>query len=196
MDQLTSIETIATVIQLAVAPVFLLAGIAGLLNVLSIRLGRVVDRVRVVETRLFKETHDDHRALLQSETNSLWNRIRLVDWSIRTFVAGALIVCLVIVALFLSELSKFNLSAAIAFLFVCAMVLLIIGLLLFLFEVSVSTSSIREGIDSMIKEELGNAWLRPELFRFGASSLLGDIERQLEHHLTGGYSANHRHPIG
>ncbi|MDB9789847.1 DUF2721 domain-containing protein, partial [Gammaproteobacteria bacterium] len=84
----------------------------------------------------------------------LWNRIRLVDWSIRTFVAGALIVCLVIVALFLSELSKFNLSAAIAFLFVCAMVLVIIGLLLFLFEVSVSTSSIREGIDSMIKEEL------------------------------------------
>ena len=137
MDQLTSIETIATVIQLAVAPVFLLAGIAGLLNVLSIRLGRVVDRVRVVETRLFKETHDDHRALLQSETNSLWNRIRLVDWSIRTFVAGALIVCLVIVALFLSELSKFNLSAAIAFLFVCAMVLVIIGILLFLFEVSV-----------------------------------------------------------
>ena len=154
MDQLTSIETIATVIQLAVAPVFLLAGIAGLLNVLSIRLGRVVDRVRVVETRLFKETHDDLRALLQSETNSLWNRIRLVDWSIRTFVAGALIVCLVIVALFLSELSQFNLSAAIAFLFVCAMVLVIIGLLLFLFEVSVSTSSIREGIDSMIKEEL------------------------------------------
>ena len=36
----------------------------------------------------------------------------------------------------------------------------------------------------------------PDLFRFGASSLLGDIERQLEHHLTGGYSANHRHPIG
>ena len=153
MDQLTSIETIATVIQLAVAPVFLLAGIAGLLNVLSIRLGRVVDRVRVVETRLFKETHEDHRELLQSETNSLWNRIRLVDWSIRTFVAGALLVCLVIVALFLSELSYLNLSAAIVFLFVSAMLLVIVGLLLFLFEVSVSTNSIREGIDSMIKEE-------------------------------------------
>ncbi len=62
MEQLSSVETIATVIQLAVAPVFLLAGIAGLLNVLSIRLGRVVDRVRVVETRLFKETLDEHRA--------------------------------------------------------------------------------------------------------------------------------------
>jgi deoxyribose-phosphate aldolase len=49
---------------------------------------------------------------------------------------------------------------------------------------------------ALIKEELGDRWLRPDLFRFGASSLLGDIERQLEHHLTGGYSANHRHPIG
>lgn len=49
---------------------------------------------------------------------------------------------------------------------------------------------------SMIKEELGDRWLQPDLFRFGASSLLGDIERQLEHHLTGQYSAQYRHPIG
>lgn len=48
----------------------------------------------------------------------------------------------------------------------------------------------------LIKEELGDAWLRPELFRFGASSLLGDIERQLEHFITGHYSANYRHAIG
>jgi deoxyribose-phosphate aldolase len=47
----------------------------------------------------------------------------------------------------------------------------------------------------MIKDELGDDWLRPELFRFGASSLLGDIERQLEHHATGRYSAAHRHPM-
>ncbi|GAA5073090.1 deoxyribose-phosphate aldolase [Roseibacterium beibuensis] len=49
---------------------------------------------------------------------------------------------------------------------------------------------------SMIKEELGDRWLRPDLFRFGASSLLGDIERQLEHHVTGQYSASYRHPMG
>jgi deoxyribose-phosphate aldolase len=49
---------------------------------------------------------------------------------------------------------------------------------------------------SMIKDELGDRWLQPELFRFGASSLLGDIERQLEHHVTGGYSAGWRHAIG
>jgi len=47
----------------------------------------------------------------------------------------------------------------------------------------------------MMKEELGTEWLRPALFRYGASSLLGDIERQLEHHLTGRYSAAHRHPM-
>ena len=48
----------------------------------------------------------------------------------------------------------------------------------------------------LMKEELGRPWLEPELFRIGASSLLGDIERQLEHHVTGRYSAAHRHPAG
>lgn len=47
----------------------------------------------------------------------------------------------------------------------------------------------------LMKEELGNEWLEPELFRFGASSLLGDIERQLEHYVTGRYSASYRHPM-
>ena len=49
---------------------------------------------------------------------------------------------------------------------------------------------------SMMKDELGLPWLQPDLFRFGASSLLGDIERQLEHHLTGHYSAANRHAMG
>ena len=49
---------------------------------------------------------------------------------------------------------------------------------------------------AMIKDELGDRWLRPDLFRFGASALLTDIERQLEHAATGRYSAAHRHPMG
>lgn len=59
-------------------------------------------------------------------------------------------------------------------------------------------SKAKESIDYLVlmKEELGRAWLTPQLFRFGASSLLGDIERQLEHHLTGSYSAAFRHPVG
>jgi deoxyribose-phosphate aldolase len=48
---------------------------------------------------------------------------------------------------------------------------------------------------AMMKDELGRPWLEPSLFRIGASGLLGDIERQLEHHLTGRYSATYRHPI-
>jgi deoxyribose-phosphate aldolase len=49
---------------------------------------------------------------------------------------------------------------------------------------------------ALMKDELGHPWLQSDLFRFGASSLLGDIERQLEHHLTGAYSAANRHPMG
>jgi deoxyribose-phosphate aldolase len=55
----------------------------------------------------------------------------------------------------------------------------------------------KQSIDwlAMIKEELGPSWLRKEMLRFGASGLLGDIERQLEHYATGRYSADHRHPL-
>ena len=48
---------------------------------------------------------------------------------------------------------------------------------------------------SLMKEELGASWLKAELFRFGASSMLADIERQLEYHATGRYSAEYHHPI-
>ncbi len=58
-------------------------------------------------------------------------------------------------------------------------------------------SSAKDAINYLIliKEELGDSWLNSTMFRFGASGLLGDIERQLEHHITGRYSANHRHPL-
>ncbi|MGA0202362.1 MAG: DUF2721 domain-containing protein [Pseudohongiellaceae bacterium] len=141
-----AVENIAVVIQLSVAPVFLLAGIAGMLNVLSIRLGRIVDRARIVEARLMAEPQSGHTSTLQEETTGLWKRIRLVNWSLRLFVCAALLVCLVIVTLFLAELARMNLSDAIAAQFICAMTLMIGGLLLFLFEVSVSTNRIRRGI--------------------------------------------------
>jgi len=47
----------------------------------------------------------------------------------------------------------------------------------------------------LMAEELGRDWLRPGLFRLGASSMLADIERQLEHHVTGRYAASHRHAL-
>jgi len=160
MDPSTAVETIAGVIQLAVAPVFLLAGIAGLLNVLAQRLSRVVDRTRVVERRILKEVHEGHKATLQQETAGLWKRIRLVNWSIRMFVTVALLICLVIVALFLGELSNSNLLVPIAVLFMGAMGLLIVGLILFLFEVSVSTSTMRVSLNEILLED--EALTQPE----------------------------------
>ena len=59
----------------------------------------------------------------------------------------------------------------------------------------ISTAKDAMNFQFLMKEELGRDWLEPHWFRFGASSLLGDIERQLEHHVTGRYSANFRHPI-
>lgn len=60
----------------------------------------------------------------------------------------------------------------------------------------VSTAKTVLNYQFLMKEELGREWLEPDLFRIGASSLLADIERQLEHHVSGAYSAFHRHPIG
>ena len=60
----------------------------------------------------------------------------------------------------------------------------------------IATAKLSLDYMALMKEELGTHWLQPHLFRFGASSLLTDIERQLEHHVEGAYSAFNRHPIG
>jgi hypothetical protein len=99
MEPIASIEAVAGIIQLAVAPVFLIAGIAGLLGVLSTRLARIIDRARVIERRIPQAKRDDQRQLLRAETATLWKRIDLINWAIRLCVSGALAVCLVIVAL-------------------------------------------------------------------------------------------------
>jgi hypothetical protein len=142
-----SIQTIASVIQLAVAPVFLLAGIAGLLGVLSTRLGRIIDRTRVIERRVPQAKLDEQRALLRAETTLLWRRIALINWAIRLCVSGALAVCLVIMTLFVGEFVAFNIAALIAALFVAAMILIISGLVFLLREVSVATQHMREGME-------------------------------------------------
>ena len=82
MEPVQSIAAVAQVIQLAVAPVFLLAGIAGLLGVLTTRLGRAIDRSRVLESRLPLTPGDDpERQLLRSEMATLWSRIGWIKWA-------------------------------------------------------------------------------------------------------------------
>jgi hypothetical protein len=147
MEPIASIEAVAGVIQLAVAPVFLIAGIAGLLGVLSTRLGRIIDRARIIERRIPQVKREEQRELLRAETSVLWTRISLINWAIRLCVSGALMVCLVIVALFIGDFVDFNISAAIALLFVAAMLLIISGLMFFLREIGVATHHMREGME-------------------------------------------------
>jgi hypothetical protein len=147
VELMTPTAGIAAVIQLAVAPVFLLAAIAGLLNVMSTRLGRIIDRARVIERRIPQTKRDDQLTLLRSETTTLWRRIALINWGIRLCVTGALTVCLVIVSLFVGAFVTINISTLIAVLFVLAMFLMIAGLLFLLREVNVSTRTMRQGLE-------------------------------------------------
>lgn len=148
MELIASTEALARVIQLAVAPVFLLAGIAGILGVLSTRLGRIIDRARVVERRIPRAKREDQQQLLHAETASLWQRIDLINWAIRLCVTGALLICFVIVALFLGDLLRgFNISVLIAALFVLAMLMIIAGLVCLLREIQVATRQMRQGIE-------------------------------------------------
>jgi hypothetical protein len=150
MEDVASIESIAGVISLAVAPVFLLAGIAGLLAVMSTRLGRITDRARVIERRIPEATGPEQEKVLYEEAVSLWERTRIINWAIRLCTLGALAVCLVIVTLFVGELVTFNISVAVAVLFVATMLFIICGLVLFLREVGIATGRMRLGMEAAL----------------------------------------------
>lgn len=147
MDAQTAFLAISETIKTAVAPVFLLAGIAGFLNVMAIRFGRIVDRARTIE-RQVEFVQAEKKELVQNEINALWHRGHLINWAIRLCVMGALLVCMVVVSLFVGDVVSANISKFIAALFVTAMLLVIAGLILFLIEVSVSTHHLREGMEA------------------------------------------------
>ncbi|HEY9183094.1 MAG TPA: DUF2721 domain-containing protein [Gammaproteobacteria bacterium] len=155
---MSSIEAVAGVIQLAIAPVFLIAGIATLISVFSTRLGRIVDRARVIERRIPLAKHDEQRALLRAEASALWRRIAIINWAIRLCVSSALAICLVIVTLFVGEYVVLDITALIAVLFVAAMILLVSGLVLLLREVSVATKHMRQGMEVALE---GGTWDPP-----------------------------------
>ena len=147
MEPLTSISSIAQEIELSIAPVFLLTGIAGLLAVLSGRLVRVIDRAREVQAAA--GAGDDQAAIKILHDASVLRRIWLIQWSIRLHVGAALFICLVVVALFLDDYVMPDLSLMIASLFVLAMLSMVIGLLLFLHEVGLATRQTRTDIETL-----------------------------------------------
>ena len=129
---------ISHAIQLAVAPVFLLSGIAALLNVMTTRLSRVIDRARAFE-QAWSALDDKGRTAARGQIRILERRRRLCSWSITFATAAALFVCLVIVALFTDEFFVISVNWVAAALFVAAMVAVILSLSCFLSEVYVAT---------------------------------------------------------
>jgi hypothetical protein len=136
------IPIVSHAIQLAIAPVFLVTGIAGLLGVMANRLARVIDRARVIE-QAWKEMDEEARISAREELDNLERRRHLVSWSINFCTSAALLVCLVIVTLFLDEFFTKDFRWFAGVLFVSAMFLLIGGLASFLREVHLATRVVR-----------------------------------------------------
>lgn len=141
-----NIATVASVIDIAVAPVFLLAGISGLLVVLTNRLGRTIDRSRSLQATESGFLPEPHRMAIERELAALLRRIRLAHTAISLSTISAILVCLVIVALFLGSLFQLNVSLIVACLFIVCMLILSLAFGAFLLEVLISTRTLRASL--------------------------------------------------
>jgi Protein of unknown function (DUF2721) len=140
----THITDVAHIIQLAVAPVFLLSGVGVTLTVLTNRLSRIVDRARVLEERLAAAA-ETARFALHADLRTLARRARFINWAITLTTSCGLLVCLVIVSLFVGYFLSLDLSRTIAILFIVAMLAFVVAFVSFLREIFLATSSLRIG---------------------------------------------------
>jgi hypothetical protein len=140
----SEISGIAHVIQLAIAPVFLLTGIAGLLGVMANRLARVIDRARDLEDKL-AGLEGDAADRANAQLVVFLQRARLASWAINFCTAAALLICTDIVTLFVDAFIRTKLQWVVVLLFVLTMVALIGGLICFLREVYLATHTLSIG---------------------------------------------------
>ena len=133
---------VAVIIQLAIAPVFLLAGIAGFLGVMSSRLGRVIDRARQVERRIGRLDDCDQKAILEREHGILRRRATITNSAIGLCTTAGLMVCFLVLGVFSAHYFAFEMGRSIVLFFSAAMVFLILSLVLFLREVSLATRTL------------------------------------------------------
>ncbi|SEM78102.1 Protein of unknown function [Sphingomonas gellani] len=137
-----TVSTIAESIQLSLSPVFMLAGIGALLNMLVGRLSRVVDRARALELlhpRSAGMEHDRH----VWELRLLDRRMRVINAALALVTLSAVMTCLVVATLFVAELTHLRIGRLLAGAFITAMALLILGLICFMLEVRLSLRAIR-----------------------------------------------------
>lgn len=141
---------ISSAVQQALAPVFLLTAIGGLLNVMANRLARVVDRARLLESE-FADYPAGRRRIAIDDLAVLARRMTAANWAIALCTLSALLVCIVVALLFLEQLLGGQLQIIIAWLFVAATVLLTGGLMLFLWEVQLALRSVRVRAANMVR---------------------------------------------
>lgn len=134
------IGDIGHIIQLAIAPVFLLTGVGATLSVLTNRLSRIIDRSRVVQERMGIGS-DAERLEARGELDVLYRRAHLISRAVTLSTACALLICLVIVALFVGDLLALKMSRLIAGLFIVAMLALIGCYVYLLREILIATSN-------------------------------------------------------
>jgi len=144
MDPAATVTSIAHVIQLSVAPVFLLTGVGAMIAVLTNRLGRAVDRARSQEARYAAATAEE-QAGLRSELKVLERRSRLIYSGMLLCALCALLVCSVIVGLFASTLTGAAIAPVIGALFVAAMFAFMGALVAFLREVHLALRTLHIG---------------------------------------------------
>ena len=142
---MNQIDEIAHLIQLSIAPVFLLTGVGTLLNVLSGRLARIIDRARVLEQRL-EAPEPPRAAAIVNELQVLEKRGKLIYHAIKLSTVSALLVCFVIAALFASSMLRYSTRLIVSGLFIAAMLTLIVALTLFLREVYFAIGTFEIGL--------------------------------------------------
>lgn len=133
---------IAQTIQLALAPVFVLVAIGNIMNILSTRLGRIVDRSRVLLDRHGATEGEDHDKVVL-EIRSLDRRIVLIGRAILSLVLAGLVVGIVVALLFLEDFLHLNLQRIVASAFILAIALLMWALMLFLRETRMASEILR-----------------------------------------------------
>jgi hypothetical protein len=140
----SQVVAIGHVIQLAVAPVFLLTGVSALLGVLTNRLARIIDRARTLEDRSGHESESQQNRI-HAELRFLSQRARRINTAISLCTLCALLICAVIVALFVGAFLSTDVSMVIGVIFTAAMLALFTALVSFLREIHIATRSLRIG---------------------------------------------------
>jgi hypothetical protein len=137
-----SVSTVAEIVRLALAPVFLLSGIGAFVNVLASRLSRIVDRSRQVEPMLLASRGTEHDRWI-NELKVLDRRMSLISWATGLSVTSAMLTCLVVVLLFAANLIRTRLGSEIAWLFMASMLTIGAGFGVFLIETTIAARAVR-----------------------------------------------------